>query len=212
MRIARASKRISCLAKPCQGRSHGNADVETGTGAAQVSCFCPSTIARHLVEWVEPMAFEQALRQAERHGRIIGPLSWLKTERSASDHVCERLEASSRAKLDGSADGVSNSEAQKAATKTICSVHLCTSRHTPAVEGPRTAHHRLEIADAVRLATSPLLRAACFDGKACRAPGLRQHACPDAAVLSERWPFPRRREEGAQAMAELMCRAYRASR
>ena len=52
----------------------------------------PSHVAVHLVLGVEPVAFHEAGRQAQRHGRVVGPLTRLEAERTAADHVGDRRE------------------------------------------------------------------------------------------------------------------------
>src|SRR5690606_38330225 len=88
------------------------ADVEAAAGAAVAAIFPPADVAVHLVCQV-PAVFDQALREAEGHGGIVGPLAGLKTERPASDDIGERSEGARRAEFDGSAESIANGESEQ---------------------------------------------------------------------------------------------------
>ena len=70
----------------------GSADVEALAGAAVMSFTLPAQVSRQLVDGVESLGLEQALREAEGHRRVVCPLPWLEIEGTAADHVVDGVE------------------------------------------------------------------------------------------------------------------------
>lgn len=61
---------------------------------------------------VESHASQVRVRQAKRHARIIGPLTWLEPERPAADHVIDVCFIA-RQELQGGAYGIANGQTQQ---------------------------------------------------------------------------------------------------
>src|ERR1017187_1052812 len=83
----------------------------------------PADIACELIHRIETTTLDQALGEAERHRRVIGPLAGLKAERPTSNDVGNRLERSRRAKLQSCAERVASGQSQQTATVAVNGVH-----------------------------------------------------------------------------------------
>jgi hypothetical protein len=112
MGIDATGQRLAALLEAAQGRPSGHPDVEAAPGAAPETLSLPPHVAAHLVDHIETGARHQALRQAERHTRVIGPLPGLQAEGAASHHVFDRLERPRRLEFERGAEGVARSKAK----------------------------------------------------------------------------------------------------
>ena len=63
--------------KPRQLARGRDADVEAATGRGQVPVVPPQQVAAQLIGQVHPAGVEDRLGQAQRHGRVVGPLARL---------------------------------------------------------------------------------------------------------------------------------------
>ena len=68
---------------------------------------------------IKPVALHQAGCQAQRHGRIVGPLPRLEMERTSADHIRQRRETSVGTELNGRANRIPDGKAKKTTTKTV---------------------------------------------------------------------------------------------
>src|SRR5690349_423599 len=135
-RVGRTREWILRVGEVVERLARRVADVEAFAGRAQMAVVIPVEVAVHLVDGIESVAMEQAVREAQRHRGVVGPLAGLETERPAADHVGERLESSARLELDRRADGITAGEAEQAAAEAIESRNFshapefCTNRPT----------------------------------------------------------------------------------
>ena len=116
--------RLAVPLEPRQSAPHGAADVEAATGGGHVALAPPPDVALHLVTGVETLALDQARREAERHGGVVGPLAGLQVERTAADHVVDRLEGAGRLELESGAERVTGRQAEQAATEAVLRADL----------------------------------------------------------------------------------------
>ena len=65
----------------------------------------------HLIRWIKAITVHQALRKAECHGSVVGPLTWIEFEWPAADHVANRFNKLARSELEGGPHRITNSEA-----------------------------------------------------------------------------------------------------
>lgn len=79
----------------------------------------PIGVAVHLIPRIERVAADQALGQAQGHGRVVRPLSWLQVEGSAAHHVGQRFEAAAWLELQRGANGVACGQAEQSASVSI---------------------------------------------------------------------------------------------
>src|SRR5947208_5167024 len=98
-----------------EGRAHGVADVEAPSGRAQVAVAPPADVAHELVDRVEAAPLDQALGEAERHGRVVGPGPGGEVERTAADELGDGAEGAGRAEFKGGTEGVAEGETQEGA-------------------------------------------------------------------------------------------------
>lgn len=98
-----------------EGVARGIADVEAAARGAEVALFVPAGVALELVNRVEAATFDEALREAERHGRVVGPLAGLQVEGAATDHVGDGLEAAGGLEFQGGAHGIADGKTEEAA-------------------------------------------------------------------------------------------------
>ena len=106
-----------------QRRRHGVADVETTAGDAHVALVAPAQIAAHLISGIEAVACEQALRQAEGHGGVVGPLPRREAKGAATDHVRQRGETPGRLELQRRAQRIADGETEQTAAVAVLIKH-----------------------------------------------------------------------------------------
>lgn len=68
----------------------------------------PAQVPLHLVARIEPVPLHQAGRQAQRHGRVVGPWPGLELKWPATYHAGEWREATARAEFYSRADRVAH--------------------------------------------------------------------------------------------------------
>jgi hypothetical protein len=102
-----ASRGLPCALESPERQAYGSAYVETFAVAAVMSLAHPPHVPRELIDRIEALALEEALRETERHGRIIGPLPWSEVERAAADHVVDGREAAWRREFERGIDVLS---------------------------------------------------------------------------------------------------------
>jgi hypothetical protein len=61
------------------------ADVKAPPGAAEMAVPPPVHVALELIDGIEPPALDQALREAESHRRVVGPLPGVEAKRPSPD-------------------------------------------------------------------------------------------------------------------------------
>jgi hypothetical protein len=103
------------------------ADIEALSSAAEMSILPPSHVSLHLICCVESSLLDQAFGKTQCHGGVIGPLACFQAEGSAAYHVRNGLKAFRPLELERRADGVSDRQAQQAATVSLCDFHVQTS-------------------------------------------------------------------------------------
>src|SRR4051812_7522184 len=130
--VGGAGIRAAGRQEPDERGANGAADVEARAGAAEMPLAPPADVALELVDRVEAAPLDQALREAERHRRVVRPLTRLQAERPAADHVRQRLERARRAKLDRRADGVAGREAEQRAAVAVATVEAHAGEPTSA--------------------------------------------------------------------------------
>src|SRR5690349_10298542 len=84
-----------------------------GSGELPISVAEPPDLRLHLIRGVEPSAFDQAVRQSQRHRRIIRLLAGLQLERHTADHIVDRSERAWRGEFQGCPQRVSDCKAQQ---------------------------------------------------------------------------------------------------
>src|SRR4051794_30202622 len=72
----------------------------------------PANVTGELVDRVEPVHLEQALGEAERHRRIVGPLARLEVEGTAAEHVFDWRERAGRLEFEGGSERVTRGKAE----------------------------------------------------------------------------------------------------
>lgn len=75
--IRGAAERVTGRFVVVERTAHRGANVETAAIAAQIALRAPARVAFHLIPRIEAACFDQAGREAERHGGIVGPFPWL---------------------------------------------------------------------------------------------------------------------------------------
>src|SRR5690606_24967129 len=116
----RPGERLAGAFEEVQRIARRPSDVEAVTGAAQVTVAVPADVALHLVRGIEATALDQALGEAQRHRRVVGPVSCRQAEWSAAAHAGERLKCAGRHELDRGAQCVADGEAKKGAGGAVC--------------------------------------------------------------------------------------------
>jgi hypothetical protein len=96
-----------------QSGVNGIADIEAVPGAAQIPFSEPFKISSHLILRIESPRFDQTLRQAERHGGIIRPLTGLEIKRSTADHIINGIKGAGRSELKRGAQRVADGQTQE---------------------------------------------------------------------------------------------------
>ena len=109
--------------KPVQAAGGRAADVEARAGAAQVSLPVPAHISLKLVDRIEAAPLNQALRQTERHRRVVRPLAGIEIERTAAGDIRQRLERARRLELDRRAQRIACGQANQRAAISILHGH-----------------------------------------------------------------------------------------
>ena len=89
---------------------------------------CHLHVAGHLVGGVELPLLDEAAGQAQRHGRVVGPLARRQVERPSASHVRDRPERAARLELERRPDGVPHRQAQKASQESVMRGHVRSSR------------------------------------------------------------------------------------
>jgi hypothetical protein len=102
-----------------QRRPRGVADVEATVGAAQVTVAIPANIALHLVAGIESAPLDQALRQTQRQGRVVGPLPRLQLKRPAASDVPHRRKRTRRLEFDRRPQRIADGKAEERSTISI---------------------------------------------------------------------------------------------
>src|SRR5262249_43493154 len=92
----------------------GGPDVKAPPLHAQVPVTVPPAVRFELVNRVEALLRDEALGEAQRHRRVVGPLAWLQVERPAADDIGERLERAGQFELQGGAEGIPGGEPEQA--------------------------------------------------------------------------------------------------
>jgi hypothetical protein len=117
--VRAARKRVASALKGAQGGAHSAAYIETCPVAAQVALIPPPQVALHLIAGVEAFARDQAVRKAQRHRCIVGPLAGLQDEWPSTDHIDDRFERTWRLELHRRSYGVSDREAQQTSAESV---------------------------------------------------------------------------------------------
>ena len=65
------------LLEPRECAADRHADIEASAGAAVMAFAIPSNVSLQLIDGIEPLAFDQALREAQSHRGVVGPLPGL---------------------------------------------------------------------------------------------------------------------------------------
>ena len=78
----------------------------------------PLQVAVHLVMRVKPV-FDKAGREAQGHAGVVRPLTREQIEWTATDHVGQRREGTTRLELDRCPNGVAHGQTQQGATGAI---------------------------------------------------------------------------------------------
>jgi hypothetical protein len=73
----------------------------------------------HLIHRVELSALEEALGQAQGHGRVVGPLARLEPERPSTRHVSERFERAAGRELDSRSNRIAAGQTDQGTAGTI---------------------------------------------------------------------------------------------
>ena len=113
MRIGAAAPRLAAALEAQQSVTDRVADVEAGAGAAVMSVAKPADVALQLVDGIEAVPLEQALRQAQCHGGVVGPLPCRQVEWAAADDVGQRLEGAGVAELHRRPECVTGGQAEE---------------------------------------------------------------------------------------------------
>ena len=71
----------------------------------------------------EFLLLNQALRKAQGHGSIIGPLAGLQVKRASSDHIRNPLEASRPLEFEHRSDSVPHGKSEEASSISLRNVH-----------------------------------------------------------------------------------------
>ncbi len=90
-------------------------DPDAFSGAGQVSLALPAPVALHLIDRIERLALEQALREAQRHGRIVAPAPARQLERPAAEQIGHWRERSRPAVLGGRAERIAERQPEQRA-------------------------------------------------------------------------------------------------
>jgi hypothetical protein len=108
-----ARRVLGGLLEPLQRLPGGVADVEAPAGARALAVAVPGDVAAQRVGGVVAPLREQAVGEAERHRRVVGPRSGGEPERSAADDLRQRRERPARSELDRRPERVADGEAQE---------------------------------------------------------------------------------------------------
>lgn len=99
-RIGAAAEGRAAIQIALQRLAHGRTDIEAGTGTAELTVLVPIAIAVHLIGRVEALPMQQAMRQAQGHRGVVGPLPGPQGKRAAAVRVVDRREAARRAEFE----------------------------------------------------------------------------------------------------------------
>ena len=122
---------VAGLLEGCEGGADRRTDVEALPVAAEVALAPPAVVALHLVFGIHAPAGDQALGQAEGHGRVVGPLARLQAEGAAAGHLRDGPEGAGGAELNGRPQGIADGEADETAAEAFRLVHLSGSAQIP---------------------------------------------------------------------------------
>ncbi|QEX15208.1 hypothetical protein FRZ44_04880 [Hypericibacter terrae] len=136
MGIDRPRNRIAIILEARKCVARGSADIETIACAGILTVAPPSDEPLHQIPLIEGTASQQGICEAERHARIVGPLSRLEAKWSATLHIDQRGPTIAPAELECRSDGIADSEADKRTDGTVpCGVvsrllgHCVARRH-----------------------------------------------------------------------------------
>src|SRR5262245_3167894 len=112
-------------------------DVETAAFHTPMTFAIPANVSCRLVDRVEAGASDQALGQAQRHGRVVRPLARPEVEWPAPDNGCERLERPGQREFDRCAEGIPGRQSEQGAAIARPAIH-----RRPSVESVSPAFWR----------------------------------------------------------------------
>src|SRR5205085_1758349 len=91
--------------------------------AAQISFSPPPDVPPHLVVGIEAAAVDETFGQAQRHRRVVGPLTRREPERTTADHVVDWRSTALRGELERRAESIANREADETSDMAISLGH-----------------------------------------------------------------------------------------
>src|SRR5580704_9370602 len=94
-------------------------DIETAAFHAQVAILPPAKIALHLVNRIEPIALNETLAEAKRHGSVVCEVPCFQIERSPADHRGDRIERAGRLEFKRGAERVATGQSKESAKVAI---------------------------------------------------------------------------------------------
>src|SRR5215813_3837639 len=97
----------------------GDANVEALTSARVGALLPPVFKSPQKVALIKIVPILQAVGERERHCRVVGPFARFQSERSASNHVGERLVGIAGAKLQSRPNRVADSQPEQSPDRTI---------------------------------------------------------------------------------------------